>query len=129
MEKCQNCERPIGNLETPMLWEDAVVCAECHSKLSTKPSRPSELRSIGRDCVACNTKLDDGEGYPWGDGIICGSCMSLARKPSGGPRYTAPRAEKMSDAVQNGILKAVAVIILMLIIVALGVVILEKVNF
>lgn len=34
MEKCANCERAIGNLETPMIWRGAVVCAGCHTKLS-----------------------------------------------------------------------------------------------
>ncbi len=35
MEKCDNCERIIGNLETPMVWSGVVVCADCYAKLSS----------------------------------------------------------------------------------------------
>lgn len=31
--KCDNCERVIGNLETPFVHEGHVVCAECWSRL------------------------------------------------------------------------------------------------
>jgi hypothetical protein len=34
MESCANCERKIGNLETPMAWRDKVVCGDCYSFLS-----------------------------------------------------------------------------------------------
>lgn len=33
-ETCQNCERVIGKLETPSVWKDHIVCAECYAKLA-----------------------------------------------------------------------------------------------
>jgi multidrug efflux pump subunit AcrB len=34
LEKCTNCERTIGNLETPYLFKNEVVCKDCHGRLS-----------------------------------------------------------------------------------------------
>lgn len=34
MEKCENCGRDIGNLETPYVVNDHIVCVECHAKLN-----------------------------------------------------------------------------------------------
>lgn len=33
METCSNCERKIGKLETPHLFKEQVVCAECAALL------------------------------------------------------------------------------------------------
>jgi hypothetical protein len=33
MERCENCQRIIGDLETPMLYCDHVVCRECREQL------------------------------------------------------------------------------------------------
>lgn len=33
MERCSNCHRIIGDLETPCVWQGKVVCAECHARL------------------------------------------------------------------------------------------------
>jgi len=38
VESCANCNRPIGNLETPHLWQGNVVCPECHARLSSLPA-------------------------------------------------------------------------------------------
>lgn len=32
-ETCANCGGAIGNLETPRVWNDHVVCVACHEKL------------------------------------------------------------------------------------------------
>jgi hypothetical protein len=42
VEKCANCGRVIGKLETPMVWRDNVVCAVCHAKLSAVPVQSSQ---------------------------------------------------------------------------------------
>lgn len=36
MEKCGNCERIIGNFETPEIWKNAVVCADCRAMLERR---------------------------------------------------------------------------------------------
>ena len=33
IETCENCGKPIGKLETPFVWQDHAVCAECMLKL------------------------------------------------------------------------------------------------
>jgi hypothetical protein len=34
MEKCTNCERDIGNLETPWVFKSNIVCRRCYELLS-----------------------------------------------------------------------------------------------
>jgi uncharacterized membrane-anchored protein len=33
MENCQNCGRPIGNLETPHVFQEHIVCPTCYERL------------------------------------------------------------------------------------------------
>jgi hypothetical protein len=40
MDKCENCGRVIGRLETPQLHDDHIVCVECKERL-LKASRAS----------------------------------------------------------------------------------------
>jgi hypothetical protein len=35
IEQCQNCGYKIGQLETPFLWSDAIVCRACYAKLAS----------------------------------------------------------------------------------------------
>jgi hypothetical protein len=47
---CQNCDTIIGKLETPHVFQGAVVCAPCHQRLSSTapvPGNPPE-QSTGR---------------------------------------------------------------------------------
>ena len=39
-ELCSNCGRQIGKLETPHLWLDQVVCAECHERIEKSQVQP-----------------------------------------------------------------------------------------
>ena len=34
-ETCANCGRKIGRLETPHVWKENIVCAQCHRVLET----------------------------------------------------------------------------------------------
>ena len=36
LEKCANCGRAIGKLEKSYLFEDHVVCGECHQRLKSQ---------------------------------------------------------------------------------------------
>ena len=36
MEKCNNCERVIGNLERPYVFRDQVGCVECWHRLDAQ---------------------------------------------------------------------------------------------
>lgn len=38
MERCANCERPIGNLEEAYVFKDNPVCGACHAKLRADES-------------------------------------------------------------------------------------------
>jgi hypothetical protein len=46
MEKCANCDRVIGKLETPAVWRDEVVCAGCHEILAKQPAAPAPKTAI-----------------------------------------------------------------------------------
>lgn len=37
---CANCTHPIGQLQKLHLWENRIVCAECHRKLSLEHTPP-----------------------------------------------------------------------------------------
>ncbi|MCL2647723.1 MAG: hypothetical protein FWD61_12055 [Phycisphaerales bacterium] len=41
IEKCSNCDRVIGKLETPHLWNDNVVCSECLERLKSSAKSTS----------------------------------------------------------------------------------------
>ena len=51
-EICENCGGVIGELETPMIWKDSVVCGTCYKKLSQSaipsPSPVSSVVSAGQ---------------------------------------------------------------------------------
>jgi hypothetical protein len=58
MEKCSNCDRTIGKMETAHLFKDSVVCGECYLRLvgqSTKPSNDSG--ATGQTCNNCRSSL------------------------------------------------------------------------
>ena len=40
LEVCVNCGRRIGALETTMVWNENVVCGECHTRILSA-SQPS----------------------------------------------------------------------------------------
>ena len=47
LETCANCGRTIGNLETPHLWNQQVVCGECINRLSSPaPAVPPPASSL-----------------------------------------------------------------------------------
>jgi hypothetical protein len=41
MEQCENCGRLIGNLETPHLYNEHIVCATCAQVLTSAPPAPT----------------------------------------------------------------------------------------
>ncbi|MGD0139006.1 MAG: DUF4190 domain-containing protein [Tepidisphaeraceae bacterium] len=46
METCENCGATIGNLETPSVFQNHVVCSHCHAKLAALASTSTdELKS------------------------------------------------------------------------------------
>ena len=54
MERCSNCERVIGKLETAFLWQNnVVVCKECHSRLSDGTLGRAPRQS--RCCPSCQS--------------------------------------------------------------------------
>ena len=38
VDTCENCGREIGRLETPHIWNNAVVCAPCRERLRVTPT-------------------------------------------------------------------------------------------
>jgi hypothetical protein len=34
LEKCENCNRTIGKLEDPYLWQNSTVCEQCYTLLN-----------------------------------------------------------------------------------------------
>ncbi len=54
MEKCANCEIPIGNLEAAYIFEEQSVCGICIKKLLYRNDwkSPSTIRSLGLTSLA-----------------------------------------------------------------------------
>lgn len=62
MEICENCGRAIGNLETPTLWRDRVVCGECHKRL--KGSEATDEQA-GQEAMATAFRSEAGTATPY----------------------------------------------------------------
>ena len=45
LETCKNCCRTIGQLEQAHLWQEQVVCQECHGRLTLSP-QPQQAQHI-----------------------------------------------------------------------------------
>lgn len=52
METCANCNRSIGNLETPYVHDGHVVCVECKSKLRPVVIDESDLVKDQSDSIS-----------------------------------------------------------------------------
>jgi hypothetical protein len=61
LEKCANCDRPIGRLETPYLYQSQVVCKSCYDRLvpvatyatpAAAPKPPMAAQAYG-DYIIC----------------------------------------------------------------------------
>jgi DNA-directed RNA polymerase subunit RPC12/RpoP len=101
MERCENCGGIVGNLETPYVWRDKVVCVACHQRLSTnEPSlRAARTREtpplIAMACVNCGGKVEiaaDGERF------TCQYCgTELVAQRSGGVVFL----KRVLDLVQK----------------------------
>ena len=92
MDTCQNCGRMIGNLETPYLWGESVVCVGCLNVLSCSPpvaAVPSEPAFFCPSCHSQNVASARfayeagksnatflGVGLGGGDGILVGGSQS-----------------------------------------------------
>lgn len=46
IEICANCDRAIGRLETPMVWQESIVCAECFNRLGQSPAQAVAAHEI-----------------------------------------------------------------------------------
>lgn len=52
MEKCENCGCGIGELETPYLWNERVVCRTCHARFQPKGGQGKGMRIVAGLAVA-----------------------------------------------------------------------------
>src|ERR1700677_2868811 len=52
METCENCGATIGNLETPSLFQNHIVCSQCYAKLAAPASNSTdELKSADLEAI------------------------------------------------------------------------------
>jgi hypothetical protein len=53
VEVCGNCERKIGKLETPCVWQGEMVCQQCHDLLEVaeKPSTANAKRTTEAEAI------------------------------------------------------------------------------
>ena len=61
-EACANCGRAIGKLEAAHIWNEQVVCAECHGKLAGAPAAagapPAVPTSVAPPVVVYSSIVD-----------------------------------------------------------------------
>jgi hypothetical protein len=59
-ERCENCGGKIGKLQTPHVWDNHIVCAECHRKLSIEkqPAVASSTTQAGAEIPTAVEPLD-----------------------------------------------------------------------
>jgi hypothetical protein len=82
MEKCDNCGRQIGNLETPATWKDHVVCQACAITLKAGPAAIDYERH-----VSTKSRPRQNGYFPL---KILGLCMALVGAPMAGLSYAVP---------------------------------------
>jgi hypothetical protein len=58
LERCFNCDATIGRLETPMLFQEQIVCATCHAKLAVPIAKPAAARTEPEDDFAAYVGSD-----------------------------------------------------------------------
>lgn len=82
METCENCGRAIGQLETPFIWRESVVCAECHARLSpagAKITTPfAQMAHVKTNPPALPDYIGSRRACP-----VCGSTGTPIRKAKG----------------------------------------------
>lgn len=45
-DKCENCGKSIGKMETPYLWNEKVVCLDCHNWFSSRADSSIQPASV-----------------------------------------------------------------------------------
>ena len=55
LETCENCRRVIGRLETPQVYADHIVCAECYARLTSKPATQDKFSDPQANAQAART--------------------------------------------------------------------------
>lgn len=55
MERCANCDRVIGNLETPHTHNENIVCAQCKTLLTHDVEAPAPVKSE-HACPKCGSE-------------------------------------------------------------------------
>jgi len=81
MEKCCNCGRDIGNLETPMIWRNVIVCEACNERLIHPTQRPAPYRASApptRDVIASGVVHGLLSFVIWGAVILILGSVALA---------------------------------------------------
>lgn len=53
-EACANCGSAIGRLENKLVWNQHVVCAECHSRLSQTDQSGGQVKPLS--CPVCGSQ-------------------------------------------------------------------------
>ncbi len=77
-EICSNCGALIGQLETPEVWKDHVVCSACHARLvASEQDSPAadETQVVG-------SQKANGSRLPIPSSIYCHGCGSLIHSTS-----------------------------------------------
>jgi hypothetical protein len=102
MEYCANCETIIGNLETPFVWRDHVVCATCHRRLEAQratgalPPMPGLSPSLAAPTVAAGFRHRT-MAWPWVGVVVlvlavAGAVLYVAGGITGGSAGRGPAA-------------------------------------
>ncbi len=111
MEKCENCGRVIGKLETPYVWTGNIVCAECHQRLSgiARTAAPATSGAaspfVMLNCPNCGGKLEVHNDI---DRFACSHCGSEMLVERRGGTVSLQRVTEAIAKVQVGTDKTAA---------------------
>ena len=62
LEVCENCGRQMGKLETPMIWQEHVVCLVCHTRLTSRLGAARGVRAVANaPMLRGETQVSEGE--------------------------------------------------------------------
>lgn len=116
MEKCANCERAIGNLETPHVHEGHVVCEQCAVSLGSRPASGDIAKAPPADARHQQASMKSAGKVLITIAVVCGALMFATSAMEAENNYRisiaggSPRAKDNAGKIVGGIVLGGALI-------------------
>lgn len=124
---CMNCGTTIGKLEKACVWNDAVVCVKCHSRLNETENAPQAKPPV-QACTRCFGPLGPDSCYFNGK-KFCRACYSLVEYTQTQSRPQTTRQKSDQTTFDGPIAKVIFAILAIVAVCGLVLFILEEMGY